>query len=49
MRELNVRLSTSQQRRTHAPWAETFLFLASFLAMFGGSAVMLGQASVLLG
>jgi len=48
MRELSVRLSAPSVRPRSAIWRETFFFLVSFLATFGGAALMLDHAAALL-
>jgi hypothetical protein len=48
MRELNVRLPSRVPIPRGNPWREAFSFLASFLAVFLGSVVVLDHAAAVL-
>ncbi len=48
MRQLSVRLPSQAPKPPANPWREAFFFLASFLAVFIGSVVMLDHAAAVL-
>jgi len=48
MRELNVRLPPQAPAPRSSPWRDALFFLASFLAAFLGSVVMLDHAAAVL-